>query len=219
MGVGKQEGVRSSGETASAASLVPGPPRKWRFDGSGRPAWIPSLPGARWATVFEWQIMVGNALRLELPVLGGAGWAAADRLEPADERSRVARRAAGLRDVWSYSHEYIACQLRVSARDGAGAGQAVGKRLAGQGRRLLHDEGVLPWAVFDDDGSLPKRWWREDTFLVSLGDWMIASSGGGAKDLALGAAGWPGRGAAAIGELVQLEWRVAQGVIRTVTRR
>jgi hypothetical protein len=163
--------------------------------------------------------MLGNALRLQLPVARGAGSARDGRLEPTDERSQVARRAAGLRDIWRYSNEYIACQLRVSTRDGAEAGQLAGKRLARQGRRLLHDEGVLPWAVFDEDGSLPKRWWREDMFLVSLGEWMVASSGGGARDLALEATGWPVRGATAIGELIQLEFRVAQSLVRTVTRR
>jgi hypothetical protein len=202
----------------SAVTLVPGSPRKWKLDERGRPLWVAALPGTRWAPVFEWELMRGRALRLELPLLDlGLVSGNGHRRREADDRSETARLAAGLHDVWRYSYDYIGRQVRNSRR-AAGDHELAGRNFAQKGRRLLHDEGVLPWVAFRPDGSLPKRWWRSDEFLAALGEWTVTPNGH--DELAdLGVGAWPIRGAAAITELVQLELRVAQAVVRTLARR
>jgi hypothetical protein len=205
---------RSPAPWSALLELVPGPPRKWALDARGRPAWIPAQSGALWAPVFEWELGFGRALRLEMPVLIEAPRNGAGRVRGPDlERTRVAPLAAGLRDVWRCSYDYIAQQVRVPGKPREAVDPETAKRWAREGRQQLHRDGLLPWGAFEG-ATLPKRWWREDAFLQALGRWMVLP----VEDPAA-AASWPVRGAAVVGDLVQLELRIAQAVIRTVARR
>jgi len=46
------------------------------------------------------------------------------------------------------------------------------RRYVGEGRKLLHDEGVLPWVLWAS-GASPQEWWRESRFLDAIDLWYI----------------------------------------------
>jgi hypothetical protein len=146
----------------------PGSPAKWNLDRSGRPSWIRALPGSSWATVFEWDLGFDHVLRLEMPALLRGMEVPNGKLRSSSE---AIRRAAGLRDVCRCSYEYIARHARTPT-DGRELERGVAKQRVREGRGVLHAGGVLPWGVFDPDGRLPKRWWRERAFTDALEEWQ-----------------------------------------------
>jgi hypothetical protein len=160
---------RTNGKREESIALPPGAPWKWELDGHGRPIWIPTSADSAWATVFEWELILGHLVHVEMPVLtslsrNGNGHAP----YPPNE---IARRAAGLRDLYRCSNEYIARQLSLTKADSDEPNPRAAKGQVREGRSVLHAAGVLPWAAFGPAGRLPKRWWREATFLGALGDW------------------------------------------------
>jgi hypothetical protein len=164
----------------------------------------------RWAQVFEWQLAFGNALRLEMPAMPTNG--DVRRNGAVEEREQVGRLAAGLHDVWRCSHEYVSRQLRLTA--GGDKERKAGKQLAREGRVFLHNAGLLPWAAFDDDGSLPKGWWREDAFLSALGACMVEPESTVDETLDPGGSSWAALGVAAATGVVNLQLRAARLVLR-----
>jgi hypothetical protein len=160
---------RKNGRLEESLAVPPSAPWKWRLDDRGRPSWIPLVDGASWATVFEWELILGHLVHVEMPLIvppqGANG-------HLADTSTTLARRAAGLRDLYKCSNEYIGRQLALAtgSSDAAAAARAA-KRHVREGREVLNDAGVLPWAAFEPAGRLPKRWWREAAFLGALGEW------------------------------------------------
>ena len=156
------------GSALLALPLAPAPPWEWALDELGRPTWIAPVPGGRWQQVFDWDLGFDVVLRLEMPVVGGrAGETVREQLGP-DPYAERARRAAWLRDGLRCSHDYIARQVGQLGGD-----PKLAKRRVRDGRSLLHEQGVLPWAAFEPGRRLPKRWWTQEEFLTGLAQWSV----------------------------------------------
>ena len=98
------------------------------------------------------------------------------------DRPEEVRAAAWLKDIRGVTSRGIADALGFSIRDGRverteriRTPDYVVKRAAEfvkSGRRLLHREGVIPWACWDD-GRLVGAWWTSVPFWASLTRWYI----------------------------------------------
>ncbi len=198
----------------------PAPPWKWELDASGRPKWIPGPPGANWATAFEWELGFGAILQFQMPAVGSDPQEPFGLL-PRSERERAARCSAGLRDLYRCNYEYIGRQVKVPPslprdRDAA-------KQRTKEGRLVLHDLGVLPWAAFKPErGRLPKRWWKEDVFLSALAQWQLQP----VPDLGQSMVSWAARRAAhaagqaaAAAEQMHVQLRGAPALMRRIVPR
>jgi hypothetical protein len=152
-------------------SVLPGPPWKWELDSQGRPRWIIAAPQAWWARVFEWDLAFGAVLRFEMPAI--ASPAGRRNGGGPSDRDEAVRRAAGLRDAFRCDHDYIARQVRFNGDARAGSDRKTTKHRVREGRVLLSREGVLPWAAYGPEGSLPKRWWKDAVFLDALDEWCV----------------------------------------------
>jgi hypothetical protein len=163
---------RSNGRLEEPVAMPPSAPWKWQLDGRGRPSWIPSVAGAAWATVFEWELILGHLVHVEMPLIAPEQRANGQLV---DHSTPLARRAAGLRDLYKCSNEYIARQLALTTAASDDVAARAAKRHIKEGRGALHAAGILPWAAFGPAGRLPKRWWREAAFLGGLGEWRRQS--------------------------------------------
>jgi len=140
--------------------------------------------GSAWATVFEWELSFDVVLHFEMPLLTAGA-------RETDNPAAIARRAAGLRDLYRCNYEYIARQLSSGASRAAQPDALAAKRRVREGRDALHVAGILPWAAFTPAGRLPKRWWRDVAFLTALAEWRrqgpltvpTPSLGNAARDL------------------------------------
>jgi hypothetical protein len=148
--------------------MPPSAPWKWQLDDRGRPIWIPTVAGASWGTVFEWELIQGHLVHVEMPLIAPAQGVNGHLVASS---TTLARRAAGLRDLYKCSNEYIARQLALATAASDDAAARAAKRHVKEGRGVLNEAGVLPWAAFEPAGRLPKRWWREAAFLGALGEW------------------------------------------------
>jgi hypothetical protein len=201
----------SNGVGEPGVLLPPVSPWKWELDDFGRPTWIPAPAGASWATVFEWDVGFGTVLRFSMPAFNrgqrgngnGNGGAAA------------ARRAAGLRDLYRCDHDYIVRHVLMPGERRGSADRKAAKRVVRDGRAVLHQQGVLPWAIFEPQAPLPKRWWRTDAFLVGVREWQVQP----VYDMGQSMLGWAARTAAAAAGQVQSQLREAPVRMRRVVLR
>ena len=192
--------------------LAPASPWKWELDDSGRPKWIPAPLGASWATVFEWDVGFGTILKMSMPAFNrsaqmGNGNGNGD--------AAAARQAAGLRDLYRCDHDYIVRHVLMPGQRRTATDRKAAKRSIREGRAVLHEQGVLPWAVFKPEIALPKRWWRNDLFLVALREWQVQP----VYDMGQSMIGWAARTAVAAAGQVQTQLRGAPVRVRRVVLR
>jgi hypothetical protein len=147
------------------------------------PAWIPRVPRGLWFRAYE---ALGDTPDPRLPRLLEAptGPLLMPRLAVSAEevaaygRPRREERhpstmilQAWLVDIGGYNTPYGLTRELYGSPDRNEAAKKRVYRGVASGRRLLHEGGVLPWAVWPD-GKPPAEWWKTDEFLEALGRWM-----------------------------------------------
>jgi hypothetical protein len=220
---GKASEESSNGPGTLGVLLAPASPWKWELDDSGKPKWIPAPAGASWATVFEWDVGFGKILQMSMPAFNrgalgngnGNGNAHGNGNGNGNGDAATARRAAGLRDLYRCDHDYIVRHVLMPGQRHATTDRKAAKRIIREGREVLHEQGVLPWAVFTPDVVLPKRWWRNDVFLVALREWQVQP----VYDMGQSVIGWAARAAAAAAGQVQVQLREAPVRVRRAVLR
>lgn len=202
--------IEESSNGLGGLLLAPASPWKWELDDSGRPKWIPAPAGASWATVFEWDVGFGTILKMSMPAINRGA-----QIGNGNGDAAAARQAAGLRDLYRCDHDYIVRHVLMPGHSRSATDRKAAKRSIREGRAVLHEQGVLPWAVFKPDIALPKRWWRNDVFLVSLREWQLQP----VYDMGQSMIGWAARTAVAAADQVQTQLRDAPVRVRRIVLR
>jgi hypothetical protein len=148
--------------TAGTAFFVPPlPPPELDFG-----AWLAERtpPGAETVAVMP----PGARAPLHLPRVRPAVPSPASFFSRRRRGSAPAVHAAYLADVHGLSPRALAASGQFAFWTERGARQHVR-----DGRLTAADLGAWPWAVVDGK-ALPRNWWADDAFALSLGEWAIA---------------------------------------------
>jgi len=193
-------GLSESEEIDVPAHLLipPGPPSEWEFDEFGAPQWIvgpdPLAGFAPWATIIpmrgaaleDWQqpwlaplldfgpaqmprVSTGLANRLA----GVSGARKRGRGNPGLQKTQreLVRVCAWLTDVRAARLDELE-PLVAGPLANASNRRRQARSFLDNGRRLLHDEGVLPWMLWPE-GALPASWSLELCFIEGFHAWYF----------------------------------------------